>query len=500
MVVGSEYVRFWKVVQDNAINRDGDRWTLHNDVKWIGGARTMFIRKCYVTLANLLLSENEPVTDHQAQQSHIVPPVLPPNWQTTLVLGAKGIGKTMFLNYLIVRILDKHRKPGASKFREIVYCRRIGTADKRIHFATNSVTFADFSGGQYFISDSVDITESGAGTELTLEVTSEDESNYKNFRQRVTEANGERYYMYAWSLAELLVVRPVDLTIDEAQFLYDVFGGIVRYFLGGSTRTVPDDDDVIEHCANWYFHSDFKDKYPVTWSRALQQIRQVFDDAKGKTTKAELAFATSMFWHSHKQGTDAPDRHESGFSSKFLEYLAGHIKDTCEATVWGALSEMFGNSVKGVIFESIGHNKLTSTDKIYTAHLLNKKNGNPFQIRFFGMQRFLIRTIEDIRKLDDGTYGLPLFGNYPLVDAIIQPNVLLQFTVSDTHGKVSHISKYAALRNGLREKNYNLHKLIFVIPASKQGNLHVVGVPQDLACYWMCYEDVVDETVLTGDK
>ena len=149
----------------------------------------------------------------------------------------------------------------------------------------------------------------------------------------------------------------------------------------------------------------------------------------------------------------------------------------------------------------VGHNKLTSTNKNFIAYPLNGSIGrSSIQINFSQMPTVLIRTIADISSLQNSKYGLPIFGDFPLVDEVIQPNILLQFTVSDLHGKTSDHDKYATLRSGLRGKK---HKLIFVIPAAKIGNnkmINVVGVPTDLELYWMCYEDVATEVVLTGNK
>lgn len=485
----------------------------------------MYVRNCYVTLANYLLNESEPAfvalqqqqqgqLEQQQHEEALVPQqaVLDrPNWSTTLVLGTKGIGKTMFLNYLIVRIVDKHNKTGAEPLRSIVYCERTGTADnvQRIHFVNGNVTIDNHRGGEYFLSDSVDVTDRRIGELLTLEVASEDDNNYKHFRQRVTEANGQRYYMYPWTVDELTAIKPAAISVEEVQFLFDVFGGVVRYFLGGSRIEANDNvNDLVEQCALWYFSDHIKITHPATWHRALHQIRQVLEDAKGKTTKTELAFATSMFWHCHKSiSNDAPHhpqqqlpQQDSGFASKFLEYLAGHINSVVEASIWNAMSEIFGNSVKGVIFEAIGHNKLTTTNKEYTSYILKKGGRKKFKFNFFGLPRILIRSIADIVRLPLNKYGLPIFSNYPLVDSVVQPDKLINFAVGESHGRESDVHKWQVLRQGLLEKNRKKHKLIFVIPASRQGMIKVVGVPHDLEIYWMNYEDTVDESVVRGRK
>jgi len=81
------FCNFWEAVNlENGVIKNENEWSLAENVSWLGGAKKMFIRDCYKRDADELLGE----------------PGLP--LRTALILGPKGIGKTMFLNYLIVRI------------------------------------------------------------------------------------------------------------------------------------------------------------------------------------------------------------------------------------------------------------------------------------------------------------------------------------------------------------------------------------------------------------
>ena len=102
------------------------------------------------------------------------------------------------------------------------------------------------------------------------------------------------------------------------------------------------------------------------------------------------------------------------------------------------------------------------------------------------MPRVLIRTVDDIESLLDDQYGLPLFCNFALVDAVIQPNVLLQFTIGKTHGKASDEEKYAELRSKLRGAP-STHTLIFVLYPDNLEDFQPVGVPDELASFKMSY-------------
>jgi hypothetical protein len=91
--VSDKIIGFWSEVKNVCTN--GNKWTLGNNATWIGDVKDMYVRDCYVTLANRLLEVEGGV-------------------KIALILGAKGIGKTMFLNYLIIRILQKEQHSNPS--------------------------------------------------------------------------------------------------------------------------------------------------------------------------------------------------------------------------------------------------------------------------------------------------------------------------------------------------------------------------------------------------
>eukprot|EP01036_Dinobryon_divergens_P037006 gene37006-48292_t len=202
-----------------------------------------------------------------------------------LILGPKGIGKTMFLNYLIVRIVEKERAAQSLQTLSIVYLHSLSTTtDQGIRFTSQGVSI-NSDGAEYFLSDSLDICDGTLGNKLLLEVASESQGNYKNFSVRLCEKNGERIVMDVWSLAEL----------------EQVFGGRVRQVLGGISDA-PEVLDSIETTARWFFGLALKEAFPKSWNRALQIIRNTIKDAQGKTSKEELAITTSLFWIVHGTG------------------------------------------------------------------------------------------------------------------------------------------------------------------------------------------------------
>ena len=100
--------------------------------------------------------------------------------------------------------------------------------------------------------------------------------------------------------------------------------------------------------------------------------------------------------------------------------------------------------------------------------------------------------MEDIKDLADGQYGIPLCCDNltpcSLVDAVIQPDILIKFTVLDCHGKLSDEEKYQALRDQLRGA-MDTHKLIFVVKPEQMmsTDFQPLGIPADLHSFKMTY-------------
>ena len=468
------FVNFWDTVRsEGGVIKERNMWSLMGNISWIGGAKKMLIRDCYERDANWLLSVTEDVALRAA-----------------LILGPKGIGKTMFLNYLIVRIVEKARSENRLDTLSIAYMHRPFDAAETecVRFTSQGCTF-DQSQADCFLSDSVDIADGTRGTSLLLEVASENQNNYKKFSDRLTELHGKWIIMDVWTLDELRQVTPATWADGEVEFLYEVFGGRVRNILGGDLDA-HDVNDAIEETALWFFGDTVKLAYSSAWNRSLQLIRRTIAGARGKTTKDELAIQTSLFWVIHSE------TEMSGFSSTFLKLLAGKMKDNMEVSLWIELDKLVGGGGIGLMFEALGHMKLTGSNNTFTANPLSKGSTKTFAMKF-NLPKVLIRSIADIETLDGGVYGLPIFGNFMLVDAVIKPNIMLQFTVSLKHGKADDLNKWAAIRANLGGSRVE-DKLVFIIPAGNFGKFSYVGVPDDLPCYYMTWEEVANDTVLTA--
>ena len=413
----SNLIQFWNaVINPDGIVKVDSVWALRNGAQWIGNLHSMFVRDCYVTLANTLLNDVTSIS---------------------LILGIKGIGKTVFLNYLIVRIVEKFRALNQA-IPDIVYTWKPDTI-KRVRFSAASgvSVMGSSSPAPYYLSDSVDIADASLGERLLLEVTSHDPANYSKFSDRMVEggAGAFEYHMPIWSVDELLVVNP---SVSDVTFLFNVFGGCAGYFkpIGQMPDRV---DDYIQRSAEWFFGPDteFGLSSPLVWRGALHAIRTRIKKICGLPTNPDVVAVRNLFRDPHIQ-VPGTDYYAEGYVSRFLKFLAGCIKDDAEATLWNYLKDRVGVCGEGVAFESLGHKTLVATEQSFTATNLKGKKARSLKtcaVNFYQMPRRLFRRVEDIKDLEIGQYGISLSCNFSLVDAVIQPDILLQFTIARTHGK-----------------------------------------------------------------
>ena len=189
-----KFISFWQAIVNQDVNRNGNIWDLGANAAWIGGTKYMYVRDCYVEIANQLLGE--------ANVADLDTPVVAV--PIALILGPKGIGKTMFLNYLMVRIVDKARAEDTLDKLSIVYYHQShGSTEEGIRFTPLGGCSISAAEADYYLSDSLDIADGELGDKLLLEVASENQNNYKKFSDRLTEGNGKSIIMDVWALDEL---------------------------------------------------------------------------------------------------------------------------------------------------------------------------------------------------------------------------------------------------------------------------------------------------------
>ena len=157
------------------------------------------------------------------------------------------------------------------------------------------------------------------------------------------------------------------------------------------------------------------------------------------------------------------------------------VEHDSDATINSQLKGILCKSGYGSLFESVGHLKLIRCETEFNLYPLlpRRSTASKDSVKFsaFKMQTIVIREVTDICKLDNDTYGLPLFDNFPLVDAIIQPNTLIQYTVARTDHKGA-IDQLDRIRDQLSDKNLANHRMIFVV---SRDNFNTFKYQEDLS-------------------
>ena len=151
-----------------------------------------------------------------------------------LLEGKAGLGKSVFVRYMIIRMLQGSAISNGATFAYIVKdgmnkSRTFWITKTNIDITVNSI--ADLIGKpDYLLLDSVDSSLLYSGNKMNLGLTSGDQS-LKEFNKRVDEA-GERGKIDAMHALDLKVMKLIFTTLpfDEMQFRFDVLGGNPRTF------------------------------------------------------------------------------------------------------------------------------------------------------------------------------------------------------------------------------------------------------------------------------
>ena len=478
-----EFSAVWNAIVNHPIveNKENSRlWSLHGGIKWIGGVQELYNRPCY-----------DDITEDISSLTH------------ALVKGTPGIGKTLYLQVLLVHLARRAKAEGQT-LPSIYY--KYYDDDKVVTLSFLSdgsvIDITDVGrvpNPEYLLSDSVDLSKP-SGTVLNLEVASDKSRNYNDFEKRIGEPGalrGETIIMPLWSLDELLCIRPDSMRRELAEFRYHIYGGSARNFMflkHVRSRVLP----VVEDTMNLVFrYANLSDMYPDEWSNTARHISARLmseDDANSPST------LNSMLQH-------LLPINKKIWASTFMELLAGAIFEDRSNDIAGELRRIIRSSGDGNLFESLGHRKLLKSQVPFTLKpLLNPlPNDKPvFPSAQFNLSAIMFNTIAEITRLPDGTYGLPVTGNFPLVDAIVQPNMMIQFTISPT-GHTGSVKNLPDICAGLHEKDLTKVKIVFVIPKDNAATFRgqeglVVGeiaIPQ-----YMCLDDpsVVNDAKLMTVK
>lgn len=432
------------IVNGHVIKNDG-MWSLRDNGTW-NGLQVLYNRKCYDEIIEQLK-----------------------RFSCALIYGTPGIGKSTFLFRYLVHIVEERRKNNGA-IPSIIFASRVGLetveywlhGDGRVEIIPTAQRSAD-----YYLSDSVDSPTIRANT-LHLEVASENENNYHQFRKHIITLKSLEYCMDVFSFEELSAIKG-SMPEDEATFRYLIVGGSARLFmLTGSAADVVKEE--VKEALLWYFAST---NWTTTYQATFNAYCTLISSTLMSTTEETKKLGKSLFVHTGIGIINGVKRVHRKPASEFMKYIVSRLSDAKDNRISTLLSDIVSESGMGNLFEYRMHRKFATPNFVFTAKPLTKPysrsgNKNDTLKVTVGYPVVLLRKIEDIANLTEGKYGLPIVNNFPLVDAIIQPNILIQYTIAQHHkGAVAELEN---IRRGLKGP-WNTHAMIFVVPkATIVGN------------------------------
>ncbi|KAJ1403323.1 hypothetical protein B484DRAFT_424314 [Ochromonadaceae sp. CCMP2298] len=357
--------------------------------------------------------------------------------QTHVLLeGKAGRGKSVFLRYMILRMLEDPAIPNEATFAYVV---KDSMGDSRTFwiakngFGVNVVVHIP-ERPDYLLLDNVDSALNMRGEKLNLGLTSGDREVLKEFRKRVAEA-GELGKYHAMQAPDLEVMRLMfsALSSDDLQFRFDVLGGNPRRFRDVEPASVLEEIEQLvypelQSCISMFFGATYDHNKIETaeglrarWAmRVIAKEVQQSADCDSSLFRAE--FATDDGYC------------QTRFASSFLRLVAGALDSKNDASLRDALKRIVESSGLGYAHEYLSHAAFLAGDPATITFGLNTARAIvQLPAGLYGRAVTLVRNIPDLKNLPGTTYGLPTISNFPAVDAIVSL-ILLQMTISDKHG------------------------------------------------------------------
>ena len=367
------------------------------------GLKKVYVRQAYIDIYDKYIKDNKFV----------------------LVCGNPGIGKSVFLFYVVRRLLDDHPRA------KIVY--EESGSSYRVYLTEDEVQFVkldQLDKASYYLFDcrsprhTVDINIARR-SEKTIVMSSPAKQNYKSFEKDCvfsTLGRGVKLYMPIWTWEEVrfcgdhLWNEPLSQEVLERRF--DVWGGVPRMLF-----RMPLDDksadhlvnNAISHCNPSMVLKLAKEPYSGEFddvSHRILHMHVVGDDYRVVAVK----FATD------KVAQGVFDRLMMDYKSAFFDFMEYAAGKSLYATVYGQL------------FESFCHSKLCSGEQFDVKSL--EPGGEMKRLSWEGDTR----VFKELDEVDGSTdkYFVPNKRNFIAVDSILPPDLAFQMTVSTTHPVIRH--------------------------------------------------------------
>jgi hypothetical protein len=233
-------------------------------------------------------------------------------------------------------------------------------------------------------------------------------------------------------------------------FYYDVFGGSLR-----SLRFVdqikedelyPIDiyDLVRAEMTSFFGGYELAGVPEATWNKtakALAKKLQNPNEGVANSSKVDPNTITRSIIIHWTPSADDPHGWRDVPATRFMRHLAGHICDTTNNDALSRLKKAIGPSGMGYVHEHDAHQyRLTHLGKAPGITLWSLQDEHQETLHLPIKRVVRIRTVSDIKRLEEGDYGLPTFSNFPFADAVINGH-LFQDTTAQSHPSMAKVSE-----------------------------------------------------------
>jgi hypothetical protein len=435
-----------------------------------GPMKKLYVRSCYISILDKILGH----------KTHV------------LLRGTPGIGKSAFMFYLVYYLAQRPCNVSIC----LTYLVKETSQSWYLLRKDGVVSIAASLEGNpdYYFSDSVDIEGAGTANELTMLFASIKDKHFKTFwKVKQTQRGSWGIFLPLVEPDELKHMVPAGTTYsDESlQFRFNIFGGSARNCLDAGNDAPPDVETQtqIRNALESFFGPT--NSADISWAVGVlgQHVQKLLTGDAAEQLKRSVF--QHVFVDSGSFGVTA-----SSFCTKFMKYLCGRILQTKERGVQERIVALFGECGAGIMFEAMAFDTIIQqlqNGHVYRMLNLKTKRWSKLTTSATHFRKVLIRTTDDIQRLKVGDIGVPVVGNFPLVDFVIKPNILLQMTVAKKHsGAVNRLVDIQTKLGGKKDQ----HKMVFVTTAANVHEFQMCSDLEQISQFVMCPEVVAGDSVL----